>query len=167
MKRQKSCRPRLGKLVHQLLGVVNFSYDLHFRHMIAHWKDLSEEYNIFHKISHCNFATTTYPQKHRLGPQNGSRSSGPEKLLKIVNCQKCQNVVLSQLEKVGGHRYPSGSISKGWERCGRCKTGDEQRVSLSWEKWVVSYSVQMNVEEVFESWWKGQATFGKDGMNLW
>ena len=26
------------------------------------------------------------PKKHRLGPQNGSRSSRPEKLLKIVNC---------------------------------------------------------------------------------
>jgi hypothetical protein len=46
----------------------------------------------------------------RLGPQNGSGSSGPEKLLKIVNYQNCQKVVLSQLEKVGGHRYPPGSI---------------------------------------------------------
>ena len=26
------------------------------------------------------------PQKHRLGPQNGSGSSGHEKLPKIVNC---------------------------------------------------------------------------------
>jgi hypothetical protein len=42
-------------------------------------------------------------KKRRLGPQNGSRSSGPEKLLKIVNYQNCQKVVLSQLEKVGGH----------------------------------------------------------------
>ena len=25
------------------------------------------------------------PKKHHLGPQNGSRSSGPEKLLKIVS----------------------------------------------------------------------------------
>jgi hypothetical protein len=30
------------------------------------------------------------------------------KLLKIVNCQNCQKTVLSQLEKVGGHRYPYG-----------------------------------------------------------
>jgi hypothetical protein len=45
MKRQKSCGPRLGKLVHQLPRVVTFAYDLHFRRMIAHWKDLSEEYN--------------------------------------------------------------------------------------------------------------------------
>jgi hypothetical protein len=46
-------------------------------------------------------------KKHRLGPQNGPRSSGTEKLLKIVSCQK---IVLSQLEKVGGHRDPPGSI---------------------------------------------------------
>ena len=26
------------------------------------------------------------PKKRRLGPQNGSGSLGPEKLLKIVNC---------------------------------------------------------------------------------
>jgi hypothetical protein len=26
------------------------------------------------------------PKKHRFWPQNGSESSGPEKLLKIVNC---------------------------------------------------------------------------------
>jgi hypothetical protein len=36
--------------------------------------------------------------------------SGLEKLLKIVNYQNCQKTVLSQLEKVGGHRYPPGSI---------------------------------------------------------
>jgi hypothetical protein len=47
MKRQKSCGPRLGKLVHQLLGVVTFAYDLRFRHMIARWKGLSEDYTFF------------------------------------------------------------------------------------------------------------------------
>jgi hypothetical protein len=34
------------------------------------------------------------PKKRRLGPQNGSRSSGPEKLLKIVNC-----VTIKETEK--------------------------------------------------------------------
>jgi hypothetical protein len=43
MKRQKSCGPRLGKLVHQLPGVVTFAYDLHFRRTIAHWKGIIEE----------------------------------------------------------------------------------------------------------------------------
>jgi hypothetical protein len=43
MKRQKSCGPRLGKLVHQLPGVVTFAYDLRFRRMIARWKGVIEE----------------------------------------------------------------------------------------------------------------------------
>jgi hypothetical protein len=47
MKRQKSCGPRLGKLVHQLLGVVMFANDLRFRRVIYHWKILSDEYTFF------------------------------------------------------------------------------------------------------------------------
>jgi hypothetical protein len=43
MKRQKSCGPRLGKLVHQLPGVVTFAYDLRFRRVIARWKGIVEE----------------------------------------------------------------------------------------------------------------------------
>jgi hypothetical protein len=43
MKRQKSCGPRLGKLVHQLPGVVTFAYDLRFRRIIARWKGIVEE----------------------------------------------------------------------------------------------------------------------------
>ena len=46
--------PRLGKLVHQLPGVVTLAYDLRLTRMIARWKDLSEEYDekddFFHKI---------------------------------------------------------------------------------------------------------------------
>jgi len=53
--------------------------------MIAHWKDLFEDYDekddIFRKVVGGGF-----PKKRRLGPQNGSGSLGPEKLLKIVNC---------------------------------------------------------------------------------
>jgi hypothetical protein len=43
MKRQKSCGPRLGKLVHQLPWVVTFAYDLRFRRVIARWKGIVEE----------------------------------------------------------------------------------------------------------------------------
>jgi hypothetical protein len=56
-----------------------------------------------------NFGLQHTKNKCRLGPQNGSRSSGPKKLLKIVNYENCHKVVLSQLEKVGGHRYPLSS----------------------------------------------------------
>ena len=34
------------------------------------------------------------PKKHRIGPQNDSGSSGPEKMLKIVNC-----VIIKETEK--------------------------------------------------------------------
>jgi hypothetical protein len=43
MKRQKSCGPHLGKLVHQLPGVVTFAYDLCFRRVIARWKGIIRE----------------------------------------------------------------------------------------------------------------------------
>jgi hypothetical protein len=43
MKRQKSCGPRLGKLVHQLPEVVTFAYDLYFRRMIARWKGIIKD----------------------------------------------------------------------------------------------------------------------------
>jgi hypothetical protein len=43
MKHQKSCGPRLGKLVHQLCEVVTFAYDIRFRHMIARWKGVTEK----------------------------------------------------------------------------------------------------------------------------
>jgi hypothetical protein len=43
MKSQKSCGPRLGKLVHQLPGVITFAYDLRFRRVIARWKGIVEE----------------------------------------------------------------------------------------------------------------------------
>jgi hypothetical protein len=47
------------------------------------------------------------PKKTSFRPSKWPRKL---KLLKIVNCQNCQKTVLSQLEKVGGHRYPSGSL---------------------------------------------------------
>jgi hypothetical protein len=43
MKCQKSCGLGLGKLVHQLPGVVTFAYDLRFRNMIAHWKGIVKD----------------------------------------------------------------------------------------------------------------------------
>ena len=46
-------------------------------------------------------------KKCRLGPQNGSGSSETEKLLKIVSFQR---TFFSQLDKVGGHRDPLGSL---------------------------------------------------------
>jgi len=36
--------------------------------------------------SPCTHVAPIFPKKRRLVPQNGSGSSGPKKLLKIVNC---------------------------------------------------------------------------------
>jgi hypothetical protein len=107
MKHQKSCGPRLGKSVHQLPGVVTFAYDLRFRHTIAHWKGIIEEIHFGGSIMPLDIIEKLYPEKPSFRP-----SKWPQKLklLKIVNCQNCQKIVLSELEKVGGHRYPPGSI---------------------------------------------------------
>jgi hypothetical protein len=43
MKHQNLCGPRLGKLVHQLPGVVTFAYDLRLGRMIARWTGIIEE----------------------------------------------------------------------------------------------------------------------------
>jgi hypothetical protein len=72
MKRQKSCGPRLGKLVHQLPGVVTFAYDLRFRRVIARWKGIIEEIHFGGSI--IAFGYHSIPKKLHLGPQNGPRS---------------------------------------------------------------------------------------------
>jgi hypothetical protein len=100
MKRQKSCGPGLGKLVHQLPGVVTFAYDLCFRHMIARWKGIIEEIHFGGSIMPLAIIENIDPEKPSFRPSKWPRKL---KLLKIVNCQNCQKTVLSQLEEVGGH----------------------------------------------------------------
>jgi hypothetical protein len=107
MKRKKSCGPRLGKLVHQLPGVVTFAYNLRFRRMIARWKGIVEEINFGGSMIPLAFIENINPKKPSFRPSKWPRKL---KLLKIVYCQNCQKTILSQLEKVGGHRYPFGSI---------------------------------------------------------
>jgi hypothetical protein len=63
MKRQKSCGPRLGKLVHQLPGVITFAYDIHFRHMIASWKGIVEEIHFGGSIMSSTIIEKLNPKK--------------------------------------------------------------------------------------------------------
>jgi hypothetical protein len=106
MKHQKSCGPRWGKLVHQLPGVVTFAYDLCLGCTIALWKDLDEQLHL--GIKKQSLAIIEVPNREKMLFMPSSLGSlGPEKLLKIVSCQKN---VLSQLENVGGHRDPPESI---------------------------------------------------------
>ena len=71
MKRQKSCGPHLGKLVHQLPEVVTFAYNLHFRRMIAHWKGIIEEINFGGSIMPSYIIKEFDTENLPLGPQNG------------------------------------------------------------------------------------------------
>ena len=74
MKRQKSCGPRLGMLVHQLPGVVTFAYDLRFRRVIARWKGIVEEIHFGGSIMHLDIIEDIDTKKIHLGPQNGPGS---------------------------------------------------------------------------------------------
>jgi hypothetical protein len=75
--------------------------------VIARWKGIIEEIHFGGSIMPLDIIEEIDTEKPSFRP-----SKWPQKLklLKIVNCQKCQKTVLSQLEKVGGHRYPYGSI---------------------------------------------------------
>ena len=68
MKSQKSCGPRLGKLVHQLPGVVTFAYDLPFRHVRARWKGIVEEINFGGSIIHLVIIEDLYLKKPSFEP---------------------------------------------------------------------------------------------------
>jgi hypothetical protein len=74
MKRQKSCGPRLGKLVHQLPRVVTFAYDLRFRRVIARWKGIIEEIHFGGSILPLYIIEEINPKNLHLGPQNGPES---------------------------------------------------------------------------------------------
>jgi hypothetical protein len=63
MKRQKSCGPHLGKLVHQLPGVITFAYDLYFRRMIARWKGIIEEIHFGGSIMPLTIIENLYLEK--------------------------------------------------------------------------------------------------------
>jgi hypothetical protein len=98
MKRQKSCGPRLGKLVHQLPGVVTFAYDLRFRRMIAHWKGIIEEIHFGGSIMPLDIIEKLDPKKPSFRPSKWPRKL---KLLKIVNCQNCQKTCFEPVGKGG------------------------------------------------------------------
>jgi hypothetical protein len=92
MKRQKSCGPHLGKLVHQLPEVVTFAYNLCFRRVIACWKGIFEEIHFGGSIIHFSIIEDLYPEKPSFSPSKWPRKL---KLLKLVNCQNYQKIVLS------------------------------------------------------------------------
>ena len=81
--------PVLGSLVYQLLGGVALACDLHLGNMIARWKGNNEDIHFGGSIKAINYYLGARSwKKCHLGPQNDLESLGPEKLLKIVNCQQ-------------------------------------------------------------------------------
>jgi hypothetical protein len=83
MKRQKSCGPRLGKLVHQLPGVVTFAYDLRFRRVIARWKGIVEEIHFGGSIMPSSIIQNLYLEKTSFRPSKWPRKLKPAKNSKL------------------------------------------------------------------------------------
>jgi hypothetical protein len=74
MKRQKSCGPHLGKLVHQLPGVITFAYNLRFRRVIACLKGIIGEINFGGPIMPSSIIENLDLENLHLDPQNGPES---------------------------------------------------------------------------------------------
>jgi hypothetical protein len=100
MKRQKSCGPRLGKLVHQLPRVVTFAYDLRFRRMIARWKGIIEEIHFGGSIMPLTIIENLDLEKPSFGP-----SKWPRKL-KIAKNSKLPKFPENYFEPVGKGGWP-------------------------------------------------------------
>jgi hypothetical protein len=100
MKRQKSCGPRLGKLVHQLPGVVMFAYALRFRRMIAHWKCIIKEIHFGGSIMPSAIIENLDLEKPSFGP-----SKWPRKL-KTVKNSKLLKLPENCFEPVGKGGWP-------------------------------------------------------------
>jgi hypothetical protein len=107
MKRQKSCGPRLGKLVHQLPGVVTFAYDLRFRRVIARWKGIVEEIHFGGSIMPLAIIENLDLEKTSFRPSKWPRKLKPAKNSKLP---KWPENCFEPFGKGGWPRYPPGSI---------------------------------------------------------
>ena len=79
MKHQNSCGLHLGKLVHQLPGVVTFAYDLRFRHVIARWKGIVEEIHFGGSIMSLSVIENLNLEKTSFRPSKWPRKLKPAK----------------------------------------------------------------------------------------
>jgi hypothetical protein len=104
MKRQKSCGPRLGKLVHQLPEVVTFAYDLCFRRMIASLERYLSRRFILGAQS-CLWLSLRYIEK--LDPEKPSfRPSKWPRKLKTAKNSKLPKLPENFFELVGKGGWP-------------------------------------------------------------
>jgi hypothetical protein len=100
MKRQKSCGPRLGKLVHQLPGVVTFAYDLRFRSVISIWKGIIEEIHFGGSIMPLAIIENLDLKKPSFRPSKWPRKLKPAKNSKLPKLSE------NYFEPVGKGRWP-------------------------------------------------------------
>jgi hypothetical protein len=89
MKRQNSCGPNLGKLVHQLPGVVTFAYDLCFRRMIARWKGIIVEIHFGGSIMPSDIVGNLHIEKPSFRPSKWLRKLKPAKNNKLSKLPEC------------------------------------------------------------------------------
>jgi hypothetical protein len=75
--------------------------------VIARWKGIIEEIHFGGSIMPLDIIENLDLKKPSFGPSKWPRKLKPAKNSKLP---KLPENVLSQLEKVGGHRYPPGSI---------------------------------------------------------
>jgi hypothetical protein len=100
MKHQKSCGPRLGKLVHQLPRVITFAYDLRFRRMIARWKGIVEEIHFGGSMMPLNIIENLGLEKTSFRPSKWPHKLKPAKNSKLPKLPK------SCFELVGKGGWP-------------------------------------------------------------
>jgi hypothetical protein len=100
MKRQNSCGPRLGKLVHQLPGVVTFAYDLCFRRMIDRWKCITKEIHFGGSITLLDIIENLDLEKPSFGPTKWPRK------LKTTKNSKLPKLPENYFEPVEKGRWP-------------------------------------------------------------
>jgi hypothetical protein len=110
MKRQNSCGPRLGKLVHQLPGIVTFAYDLRFMCMIACWKGIIEEIDFGGSIIPLAIIENLNLKKPSFSPSKSPRKLKPTKNSKLSKLPE------SCFEPVGKGGWPPIST---WIRRGQ------------------------------------------------
>jgi hypothetical protein len=75
--------------------------------MIACWKGIIEEIHFGGSIMPSTIIENLYLEKPSIGPSKRPQKLKTAKNSKLSNLQK---TILSQPEKVGGHRYPLGSL---------------------------------------------------------
>ena len=108
---------------------------------------------------------TSCPKKRRLGPQNGSGSLGPEKLLKIVNYQNCLKLFWASFKSwvaIDIHLDQSSLLRKQWSPLCWVLGGEGEAFTES-ESW---WAPCLAGDVVLLGLWKAVKNLLLEGLNL-